>query len=255
MGGCALSLARLGGWNVGINLVNVQVWGRRQQEVLQAVRLEFGRFFSGDERTLKKHLGFKPEDHKAMLSYRADVREWVKDLGEGAALAPEVATVIGPALNGWVGVYDAAMDGQNGKLAEAAARRLSEILETSALTVMVAEGRSFLYVLGQGGVTYDWYLYGPDVPAPGSPSVHAEALAKAVGKPDLTPALTAALSELRQPTGEAAGYEQLTAVASTLGIRNTNLGYRALALAGPQMAEGWPEFLTLRDADYASTPL
>lgn len=244
----------MGGRGVGINLVNVQVWGRTQQQVVQTVRLEFGRFYQGDERTLKKHLGFKPEEHQAMLAYRDGMRQWVRDIGPHAAIDPNVATLVGPNLNGWVGVYDVAMDGQNGKLNEAAARRLSEKLETTVLTLMVAGGRSFLYVLGQGGVTYDWYLCSPGAPAPGSAEVHAEALARAVDRTEAIPTLAAALSP-ETPPGEAPAYERLTTLAEALGIRNAHLGYRALALAGPRTAEGWDQFQMLRDADYAGTLL
>ncbi|MGE5590903.1 MAG: hypothetical protein ACM3ZA_09860 [Bacillota bacterium] len=35
-----------------------------------------------------------------------------------------------------------------------------------------------------------------------------------------------------------------------LGIRNAALGYRMLALAGPQAAEEWDGFAALTDGDY-----
>ncbi len=228
---------------MNISLVNVQVWGRSQKDVVESVRQEFGRFYRGEQRALKKHLGFRPEEHAAMVAYRERVRGWVSDLRGEASLPPEAATLVGPALNGWVGVYDAAMDGQNGKLNEAAARRLSEELQTTALTLMVTEGRTFLYVLGQGGVTTDWFLQGHDEPSPLPSEAHAYALARAIDRPDLATPLTGVLERLT-------GLEALAGVAQTLGILNAALGYRLLALAGPQAAEEWGGFAAITDGDY-----
>ncbi|MHB9144303.1 MAG: hypothetical protein ACYC5Y_03085 [Symbiobacteriia bacterium] len=246
---------------MGINLVNVQVWGRSQEDVSAAVRQEFGRFFRGDERTRKKHLGFSPEEHAQMLAYQRQVRDWVGRLGYNAAFGPDVATLVGPQLGGWVGVYDAAMEGQNGKLCEAAARRLSEKLETAVLTFMVREGRSFLYVLGSGGVSLDWYMEGPDFGPTTPPSVHGDALARAMNDLGVAERVAAVLGQTpngHEGDGESAddapGFHRLRVLAGVLGISNFGLGYRGLAVVGPNHAEGWPEFRQLRDDDYAGAP-
>ena len=246
---------------MGINLVNVQVWGHSQQDVLEAVKLEFGRFFGGNEYTRKKHLGFSPEEYARMLEYRRQAMNWVEALGDRSAVTPGASTLVGPKLGGWVGVYDAAMEGQNGKFCEAAARRLSGRLKTAVLTLMVRESRSFLYVLGSNGVSLDWYMHGPDFGPTAPPPVHAEAVSRSLGKPERAAAIEAALSppdegamppaneaalspgrpepdpaSLAGGAGGTAGYDLLTGLARVLDIRNADLSFRGLALAGPGRA-------------------
>ena len=151
--------------------------------------------------------------------------------------------LIGPPLNGWVGIYPED-SGQDPELAN----RVAQDLGGEIFAVRVHDDDSFAYEYYRDGARLDAYdssLVDPDdlSEAESSPSQwRPEAFAHLVSDPPRLAALKDRLAEFaarREPRAT----ELLEAFADTVGIRNavTSFDY-LLAGAGAGDVEGWDQF-------------
>lgn len=177
----------------------------------------------------------------ANVQVRGDDREQVAEVvaalveQTGYDLEPEIyggdrSVYIGPAIDGWIGVYDSACDGVAvGPLAWLA-RGLSAHLGAVTLAWMVHDSALLLYVLFQDGEVVDRYVSRPDYFRPAS----AEAPRRPVGplggdgerllETAGTPGDAALVTRLLAAPGPFAR-ATLQRIAATLGQRHADLGH------------------------------
>ena len=176
----------------------------------------------------------------ANVSVRTDQQEAVYDLlDDGDAF-------ISPPILGWVTVFDRqASDGDVARLAELTAR-LSDVLHSVALGLMVIEGDAFFYLLFEDGLLRDEFASDPDFFGDTSP----EERQSLRGQPERLLPLAipgVRIEHLRAIlcAADIPAADRCRALASRLGIENAMFGYHDLVAKaeGADLAVvGWELF-------------
>lgn len=154
--------------------------------------------------------------------------------------------MVGPAMGGWVGLYDSKMENQDESMGEAVVKELSRRLKSTAITFLVHDGDILSYRVAVNGKVVDQFnsipdYFDEDVPdrvraaLRGNPGL----LAQACGKPEAEAQLQALLAE---PSHEA--YELLETLSAVLGLENACVGFDHLR----DSDQGWDALVAMNPA-------
>ena len=145
----------------------------------------------------------------------------------GRAQADRPVLFVSPNIDGWIGVHDYAMQGQDESLCARAARDLSALMGTGVITFLVHDGDFLCYWLAKDGAMLDQYNSMPDYFNPrfrSKPSGgNATSLAEVSGRPDKVWDLAMAL---KAPGAD--GFDILERLGALLGICDVNVDYGLL---------------------------
>lgn len=215
---------------MGGMLVNVFVRSHDQAAVVQAAKEVLGAHYDADpSHDLKQKL-------QAILpgNVQIELGEIFSQLGLGQGANDAVLFLVSPSINGWVGVHDSMMQSQDESLCSDTAKRMSGLLNTTAISFLVHDGDVLCYWLAKDGALIDEYTsmpgyFEPD-PEDSEPSGgDGELLATVCGVPDKSVELTTLLS---RPDSDAFG--QLSSLGQLLGIMDATINYELLTYRPPK---------------------
>lgn len=179
--------------------------------------------------------------HYGSVQVRSEDRERVKGIAEQIAREQGIRFLIGPALNGWIGIYPED-NGQDQSVGEDFAQRLAGYL----LYLLVHDDDIFAYWLYRDGQLIDSFW--------NSPGYFGEANRaeeeKMVGDPEaFRPIIQEKVSKLSMLLSRDAGAqpafasESLADFAKVLGISNAVTAYEYLKEGGRFGVKGWRQFV------------
>src|SRR4051812_17155532 len=183
------------------------------------------------------------------VQVRTEDRDRVKRVAESVARAKSVKCLVGPALNGWVGVYSE-NNGQDELIGEALARELAG----DVLHVLVHDDDVFAYWLWRDGALVDSFY---DPPGYFGEEQRAEQEEMAGNpeafRPFLAPDKLRALAGLLRRDRPRATFqvERLDKFAKLLGIRNAVTAFEYLQEGDREGIRGWKQFEELPAAQVA----
>jgi hypothetical protein len=176
--------------------------------------------------------------HYGSVQLHTDDRQRVKQAAEQVARAKGIKCLVGPALNGWVGVYPE-NNGQDEKVGEEIARRVGG----EAIHLVVHDDDIFAYWFWRDGKLIDSFWSKPGYF--GAENVEAEEAM--TGKPQMFAHLVGdRLEELRKLLDRDEDYvfeyERLMQFGELMGISNAVAAYEYIKSGETDDIESWDEF-------------
>jgi hypothetical protein len=172
------------------------------------------------------------------VQIRSTDREWVRAVGEEIAKSMKIKLLLGPALEGWIGVYP-----EGGGQDDGVGRKFAQRIGGYAMHLMVHDDSIFAYWLYRDGRLIDSYWS-----APGYFDEEDKAeQEKMAGDPDaFRPLVGDCADELHEvldrENAPIFSYEQLDAFAKVVGIPNAVASYEYLKNGERDDIQHWEEF-------------
>jgi WD40 repeat protein len=181
------------------------------------------------------------------VQIRGDDRQVIQQVLEEVARKKKFRFLLGPVINGWIGVYPEGK-GQDNRVAKSLARQLPHEI----LHLMVHDDDVFAYEYYRDGRLIDQYNSCPDYfeKVPDRERENLRGRPETLAHLAIDEAKFAALEvQLTKPEDEAFVFisELLLAFAGAFGIRNALTSYEYLKEGETDEVEGWSEFIHIPD--------
>lgn len=180
--------------------------------------------------------------HYGSVQVRSEDHDRIRAAAEQVASEMKIRVLVGPVLNGWIGLYP-----QNNGQDDAVARAIAQRVEGHVLHLLVHDDDIFAYWLYFNGLLIDSYWSAPGYFG----EKHRAAEEKMIGNPEaFRPLIAEKVRDLpslldRDKGKRVMEYERLAEFAKVLGISNAVQAYEYLMGGERTGVKGWRQFVEL----------